>query len=67
MRLIVTDGVFSMDGNIAPLPDIVKLAESYDAFVMVDDAHASGVLGKTEGERLITSGLTEEFTYRWAH
>ncbi|MEC1395041.1 glycine C-acetyltransferase [Bacillus velezensis] len=46
MRLIVTDGVFSMDGNIAPLPDIVKLAEAYDAFVMVDDAHASGVLGK---------------------
>ncbi|MEC1790432.1 glycine C-acetyltransferase [Bacillus vallismortis] len=46
MRLIVTDGVFSMDGNIAPLPDIVELAEKYDAFVMVDDAHASGVLGK---------------------
>ncbi|KXZ15027.1 8-amino-7-oxononanoate synthase [Bacillus nakamurai] len=46
MRLIVTDGVFSMDGNIAPLPDIVNLAEKYDAFVMVDDAHASGVLGK---------------------
>ena len=67
MRLIVTDGVFSMDGNIAPLPDIVKLAEAYDAFVMVDDAHASGVLGKTEGERLITSGLTEESTYKWAH
>ncbi|SPT99003.1 2-amino-3-ketobutyrate CoA ligase [Bacillus tequilensis] len=46
MRLIVTDGVFSMDGNIAPLPDIVELAETYDAFVMVDDAHASGVLGE---------------------
>lgn len=46
IRLIVTDGVFSMDGNIAPLPDIVNLAEKYDAFVMVDDAHASGVLGK---------------------
>ncbi|MCY7951233.1 glycine C-acetyltransferase [Bacillus inaquosorum] len=46
MRLIVTDGVFSMDGNIAPLPDIVALAEKYDAFVMVDDAHASGVLGE---------------------
>ncbi|MCG8395161.1 glycine C-acetyltransferase [Bacillus atrophaeus] len=46
MRLIVTDGVFSMDGNIAPLPEIVKLAEAYDAFVMVDDAHASGVLGE---------------------
>ena len=45
-RLIVTDGVFSMDGNIAPLPAIVELAEKYDAAVMVDDAHASGVLGK---------------------
>lgn len=45
-RMIITDGVFSMDGDIAPLPDIVQLAEKYDAFVMVDDAHASGVLGK---------------------
>ncbi|WP_058763828.1 glycine C-acetyltransferase [Exiguobacterium chiriqhucha] len=45
-RLVVTDGVFSMDGNIAPLPEIVELAEKYDAAVMVDDAHASGVLGK---------------------
>ena len=44
-RMIITDGVFSMDGDIAPLPDIVALAEKYDAFVMVDDAHASGVLG----------------------
>ncbi|MEK3800350.1 glycine C-acetyltransferase [Peribacillus sp. FSL H8-0477] len=45
-RLIVTDGVFSMDGTIAPLPKIVKLAEKYDALIMVDDAHASGVLGE---------------------
>ncbi|WP_377889167.1 glycine C-acetyltransferase [Alkalihalobacillus sp. R86527] len=44
-RLVVTDGVFSMDGNIAPLPEIVELCEKYDALVMVDDAHASGVLG----------------------
>ncbi|SFE59775.1 glycine C-acetyltransferase [Paenibacillus catalpae] len=45
-RIVVTDGVFSMDGDIAPLPTIVELAEKYDAFVYVDDAHASGVLGK---------------------
>ena len=45
--MIVTDGVFSMDGDIAPLPEIVDLAKKYDAFTFVDDCHASGVLGKT--------------------
>jgi|CXWL01.1.fsa_nt_gi glycine C-acetyltransferase len=46
-RMIVTDGVFSMDGDLAPLPEIVHLAEKYEAFVMVDDAHASGVMGES--------------------
>jgi glycine C-acetyltransferase len=44
--LVVTDGVFSMDGDIAPLPAIVEAAEEHDAAVFVDDAHASGVLGR---------------------
>ncbi len=44
-RLVVTDGVFSMDGDIAKLPEIAKLCEKYDAIMMVDDAHGSGVFG----------------------
>jgi glycine C-acetyltransferase len=47
LRLIVTDGVFSMDGAIAKLPEICDLAEKYDAVVMVDDSHATGILGRS--------------------
>ncbi len=46
-RMIVTDGVFSMDGDIAPLKDICDLAEKYNALVLVDDSHATGFVGKT--------------------
>ncbi len=45
-RLLITDGVFSMEGDIAPLPPLVALAEKYGAIMMIDDAHSSGVLGR---------------------
>ncbi len=54
-RLIVTDGVFSMDGNVAPLDKILALAEKYDAMVMVDESHSAGVIGATG------RGSTEHF------
>ncbi|XP_015126570.1 2-amino-3-ketobutyrate coenzyme A ligase, mitochondrial [Diachasma alloeum] len=47
MRVIATDGIFSMDGNIAPLPEIIKLAKKYDAITFVDDCHATGFFGRT--------------------
>ncbi|HPT78074.1 MAG TPA: glycine C-acetyltransferase [Candidatus Atribacteria bacterium] len=46
-RLVITDGVFSMEGDIAKLPDILELVRKYDAVLMVDDSHATGVIGKT--------------------
>ena len=57
-RLIVTDGVFSMDGNVAPLDKIVELANKYDAMVMVDESHSAGVVGKTG------RGVTEHYNLR---
>ena len=57
-RIIVTDGVFSMDGNAAPLDKICELAEKYDALVMVDECHSAGVLGKTG------RGITELYNLR---
>ena len=57
-RIIVTDGVFSMDGNAAPLDKICALAEKYDALVMVDECHSAGVLGATG------RGITELYNLR---
>lgn len=61
-KLIVTDGVFSMEGDIAKLPDIVGLAEAYGADVLVDDAHAIGVLGERGGGTAQHFGLEDRTT-----
>ena len=57
-RIIVTDGVFSMDGNVCPLDKIHALAEKYNAMVMVDESHSAGVVGKTG------RGVTERYNLR---
>jgi len=58
-RMIVVDGVFSMDGDIAPLPDMVELAEDYGALLMVDEAHGTGVLGERGAGTVEHFGLTD--------
>lgn len=60
IKLIVVDGVFSMDGDIANLPEIVRLADKYEATVMVDDAHSIGVLGKNGAGTAAHFGLTKK-------
>jgi glycine C-acetyltransferase len=57
-RMIATDGVFSMEGDLAPLPDLCALAKKYDAIVFVDDAHGVGVCGKTGRGTAEAFGLT---------
>lgn len=57
-RIIVTDGVFSMDGNVAPMDKIYELAQKYDAMIMIDESHSAGVVGKTG------RGTTELFNLR---
>ena len=59
-KLIVVDGVFSMEGDIANLPDIVRLAKKYKARIMVDDAHATGILGKKGRGTAEHFGLEDE-------
>ncbi len=59
-RLIVTDGVFSMDGDIAPLPDIYEVAKEYEAVLLIDDAHGFGVLGKDGSGTVAHFGLEDE-------
>ena len=59
-RLIVTDGVFSMDGDIAPLPDIYEVATRYDAMLLVDEAHGFGVLGRDGSGTVSHFGLDGE-------
>ena len=64
-RIIVTDGVFSMDGNVAPMDKICDLAEKYDALVMVDESHSAGVVGDTGhgvSEKFNTYGRVDIYT-----
>jgi 8-amino-7-oxononanoate synthase len=60
VKLIVVDGIFSMEGDIINLPEVVKLAEKYDASIMVDDAHSLGVIGKNGSGTASHFGLTDK-------
>ncbi len=60
LKLIVVDGIFSMEGDIINLPEVVRLAEKYDASVMVDDAHSLGVIGKNGSGTASHFGLTDK-------
>jgi glycine C-acetyltransferase len=64
-RLVMTDGVFSMEGSLAPLPEMVKLSKEFDAFLVVDDSHGTGVLGATgrgTAEELGVFGKIDAYT-----
>ncbi len=60
LKIVVTEGIFSMDGDIAPLPDIVRVSKKHGAMIMVDDAHAVGVLGKNGCGTSSHFGLTDQ-------
>ncbi|MCX6334086.1 MAG: pyridoxal phosphate-dependent aminotransferase family protein [Bacteroidia bacterium] len=60
LKLIVTDGIFSMEGDIVKLPELINIAEKYDATVMVDDAHSIGVIGKNGSGTSSYFGLTDK-------
>ncbi len=64
-KMIMTDGVFSMEGTLAPLPELVEIAKKHDAFLVVDDSHGTGVLGKTgrgTAEELGVHGKIDAYT-----
>ncbi len=64
-RMVVTDGVFSMEGSLAPLPEMIELVRRHDAFLVVDDSHGTGVLGRTgrgTGEELGALGRIDAYT-----
>ena len=65
-KLIVTDGVFSMDGDIAPLDKLYELSRDYNALLMVDDAHATGTIGNGHGTAAYFN-LEKKSIFNWEH